>query len=394
MIIGLGTIINFLAIVAGALIGTLLGDRLPNKTRDVVTDALGLMTLLVAGLSIIDITKPEFKEAVGPGMGVLIVLGSLILGGITGSYWKLEDRFENIGKKLKKSLKTRIKSKDENFVEGFVSASLLFVVGPLAILGSISDGLGKGIEQLALKSSLDFFASIAFAASLGIVSEVPGISSVIHDALKGKLNIQSFEKNVIEVNSGLHVLTGITNPKRWPELRTEGLLQVLKQASQIYPNIVCDLSAVLPETLDPNLNNLDIFRRFDHIPKVLELSSQLIFVSNANPLGLIRSSESLEALSEIYKREPLIVLNKVNSFSLGAKYESTVEAILGRWTNPEQIQRIPDRPELFAGSWLKAESVLNLGDGEIVGIFNKISNLVRNEVSKPPKSKRFLRRVS
>jgi uncharacterized membrane protein YqgA involved in biofilm formation len=168
MIIGLGTIINFLAIVAGALIGTLLGDRLPNKTRDVVTDALGLMTLLVAGLSIIDITKPEFKEAVGPGMGVLVVLGSLILGGITGSYWKLEDRFESIGKKLKKTLKKKIKSKDENFVEGFVSASLLFVVGPLAILGSISDGLGNGIEQLALKSSLDFFASIAFAASLGI----------------------------------------------------------------------------------------------------------------------------------------------------------------------------------------------------------------------------------
>ena len=232
------------------------------------------------------------------------------------------------------------------------------------------------------------------AASLGIVSEVPGISSVIHDALKGRLNIQSFEKNVIEIDSGLHVLTGITNPKRWPELRTEGLIQVLKQASQIYPNIVCDLSAVLPETLDPNLNNLDIFRRFDHIPKVLELSTQVIFVLSANPLALIRSSESLEALSEIYKREPLIVLNKVNNFNLGAKYESTVEAILGRWTDPEQIQRIADRPELFAESWLKAESILNLGDAEIVAIFNKISNLVRNEVSKPPKYKRFLRRVS
>jgi MinD-like ATPase involved in chromosome partitioning or flagellar assembly len=232
------------------------------------------------------------------------------------------------------------------------------------------------------------------ASSLGIVSEVPGISSVIHDALKGRLNIQSFEKNVIEIDSGLHVLTGITNPKRWPELRTEGLIQVLKQASQIYPNIVCDLSAVLPETLDPNLNNLDIFRRFDHIPKVLELSTQVIFVLSANPLALIRSSESLEALSEIYKREPLIVLNKDNNFNLGAKYESTVEAILGRWTDPEQIQRIADRPELFAESWLKAESILNLGDAEIVAIFNKISNLVRNEVSKPPKYKRFLRRVS
>jgi MinD-like ATPase involved in chromosome partitioning or flagellar assembly len=232
------------------------------------------------------------------------------------------------------------------------------------------------------------------AASLGIVSEVPGISSVIHDALKGRLNIQSFEKNVIEIESGLHVLTGITNPKRWPELRTEGLIQVLKQASQIYPNIVCDLSAVLPETLDPNLNNLDIFRRFDHIPKVLELSTQVIFVLSANPLALIRSSESLEALNEIYMREPLIVLNKVNDFNLGAKYESTVEAILGRWTDPELVQRIPDRPKLFAESWLNAVSVLNLGDAEVVAVFNKISNLVRNEVSKPPRFKRFLRRVS
>jgi len=167
-LIGLGTLLNLVAIVAGAIIGALLGDRLSTKTRNVVTDALGLMTLLVAGLSIIDITKPEFKDAVGPGMGVLIVLGSLILGGITGSIWRLEDRFESIGRKLKKSLKKRINSQDANFVEGFVSASILFVVGPLAILGSISDGLGKGIEQLALKSSLDFFASIAFAASLGI----------------------------------------------------------------------------------------------------------------------------------------------------------------------------------------------------------------------------------
>ena len=166
--IGLGTVINFFAIVVGAVIGTLLGDRLSNRTRNVVTDALGLMTLLVAGLSIIDITKPEFQRELGPGIGVLVVLGSLILGGITGSIWRLEDPFESIGKRLKKSLNKKIKTNDSNFVEGFVSASLLFVVGPLAILGSISDGLGKGIEQLALKSSLDFFASIAFAASLGI----------------------------------------------------------------------------------------------------------------------------------------------------------------------------------------------------------------------------------
>jgi uncharacterized membrane protein YqgA involved in biofilm formation len=167
-LLGLGTIINFLSIIAGALIGTLLGDRLKNKTRDLVTDALGLVTLLIAGLSVIDITNPKLTQTVGSGIGVLIVLAALIVGGILGSYWKLEDRFENVGRKLKKSLRKRIKSDKGNFVEGFVSASLVFVVGPLAILGSISDGLGKGIEQLALKSALDFFASIAFAASLGI----------------------------------------------------------------------------------------------------------------------------------------------------------------------------------------------------------------------------------
>ena len=250
---------------------------------------------------------------------------------------------------------------------------------------------GKSSPTLLIE--LDAVAP-SVASSLGIVSEVPGISSVIHDALKGQLNIQSFEKNVIEVDSGVHVLTGIPNPKRWPELRTEGLIQVLKHASQIYPNIVCDLSAVLPETLDPNLSNLDIFRRFDHIPKVLELSTNVLFVLSANPLSLIRSSESLEALSEIYKREPLIILNKVNSFSLGSKYESTVEAILGRWACAEKILRIPDRPELFAESWLKAESILNLGDQEVVAVFDEISNLVRNEVSRPPRFKRFLRRVS
>jgi len=204
MIIGLGTIINVLAIVAGALIGTLLGDRLPKKTRNVVTDALGLMTLLVAALSIAEIAKPELTEAVGPGMGVLIVLGSLIFGGITGSYLRLEDRFESVGKKLRKSLKKRIKSKDENFVEGFVSASLLFVVGPLAILGSISDGLGKGIEQLALKSSLDFFASIAFAASLGIGVAFSALAVGVY---QGLFTILGFSLGDILIDSQVIALT-------------------------------------------------------------------------------------------------------------------------------------------------------------------------------------------
>ena len=234
----------------------------------------------------------------------------------------------------------------------------------------------------------------SLAPALGLVSEVPGVSSLVHDALKGRLSQESIEKNVIEVNPGLHVLTGISNPKRWPELRTEGLIQVLKLCSQMYANIICDLSAVLPESTDSSLNDVDIFKRFDHIPKVLEISSRNIFVLSATPLSLIRASEALEALHEINKSEPLIILNKVNEINLGQKYESTVEAILGRWVNSGSIYRIPDRPEIFAESWMRAESVQDLGDKQLNEIFDEISKEVKNEISRPPKYRRFLRKVS
>lgn len=234
----------------------------------------------------------------------------------------------------------------------------------------------------------------SLAPALGLVSEVPGVSSLVHDALKGRLSQESIEKNVIEVNPGLHVLTGISNPKRWPELRTEGLIQVLKLCSQMYANIICDLSAVLPESTDSSLNDLDIFRRFDHIPRVLEISARNIFVLSATPLSLIRASEALEALQEINKSEPLIILNKVNEINLGQKYESTVEAILGRWVNSGSIYRIPDRPEIFAESWMRAESVQELGDKQLNEIFDEILKEVKNEISRPPKYRRFLRKVS
>ncbi len=180
--IGLGTLINVLAIVLGSLIGTLIGSKFSKKTRNLVTDTLGLTTFVIAGLSIADIANPTLKENLGSGVGVLIILGSLILGGITGSILELEKRFENIGKRLKKRFAKK-KDKNSTFVEGFVSASLVFVVGPLAILGSISDGLQNGIELLALKSSLDFFASIAFASSLGIGVMFSALAVGVYQAL-------------------------------------------------------------------------------------------------------------------------------------------------------------------------------------------------------------------
>jgi uncharacterized membrane protein YqgA involved in biofilm formation len=180
-VIGLGTLINIAAILAGSAVGIVLGHRLPQRTRDVVTDGLGLITMLVAALSVAALLDPAVEPAVG-AVGVLIVLGSVLIGGIVGSLLQIEARLEGVGESIRRRLgdgRTDVEvdgslsdpdpaaSPRSTFVEGFVTASLVFCVGPLAILGSLSDGLGLGIDQLALKSMLDGFASIAFAATLG-----------------------------------------------------------------------------------------------------------------------------------------------------------------------------------------------------------------------------------
>jgi uncharacterized protein len=165
---GLGTVINVCTVLVGSSLGVLLGHRLPNRTREVVTDALGLVTLLVAGMSASAVSSSALSAAVGTSAPVLIVLGSLLLGGIAGSLLRIEERLEGLGVKLQAWFaRTSDSAERRRFVEGFVAASLLFCVGPLTVLGSLSDGLGNGADQLILKATLDGFAAIAFAASFG-----------------------------------------------------------------------------------------------------------------------------------------------------------------------------------------------------------------------------------
>ncbi|MHB0980020.1 MAG: DUF554 domain-containing protein [Thermoleophilia bacterium] len=148
---GLGTLINMGAVMAGTAVGVGLGGRLPARVRETVMDGLGLLTF-VMGLRMAFETQ-QF----------LVVLGSILLGGLIGEGLDIERRLERFGDRLQ----ARLASGSRTFSTGFVTASLLFCVGPMAVLGSIEDGLKGSVEILTVKSILDGFASLAFASTLG-----------------------------------------------------------------------------------------------------------------------------------------------------------------------------------------------------------------------------------
>ncbi len=188
---GAGTLLNVVAVALGSVVGIAFGARLPQRIHDVVTDGLGLVTLMMAGLSVVAVTSDDLVQAVGEGIPVLLVLAALLLGGVTGSALQIEARMESFAGWLQRRLvregmddvvaqegaldptapdvsKGAGVTAQARFVQGWTSASLLFCVGPLAVLGSLNDGLGLGIDQLVLKSALDFFAAVAFASAFGV----------------------------------------------------------------------------------------------------------------------------------------------------------------------------------------------------------------------------------
>ncbi|CAN2198845.1 COG1811 Uncharacterized membrane protein, possible Na+ channel or pump [Candidatus Nanopelagicaceae bacterium] len=164
MFAGVGTLINVVAILIGSSIGIFAGTRITKKSQSLITDVLGLITALGAASALAPLWSPTFQASLPKSSALLVILASMLIGGLIGSALSLENRLDSFGENLRRRFKA---SQESPFVEGFVSASLLFVIGPLAILGSVSDGMSQGIDQLILKSSLDFFAAMAFASTLG-----------------------------------------------------------------------------------------------------------------------------------------------------------------------------------------------------------------------------------
>ena len=148
---GLGTAINVVTVLVGGGVGTLVGARLPERMRETAMQAIGVITLLV-GIS-------NFLRLDNPLVPLVSVIGGLVIGEALG----IDSALKRFGDSLEKWF-----SKGESPVSrAFVTTSLLFCVGPLTVLGSLQDGLTGDYHLLALKSALDFIASLSFASVLG-----------------------------------------------------------------------------------------------------------------------------------------------------------------------------------------------------------------------------------
>jgi uncharacterized membrane protein YqgA involved in biofilm formation len=123
---GIGTLINIVAIIAGSALGVLVGGRMSIRTRNLLTDTLGLTVILAGAGALISLWSPRCVSSLPTGWTLLSLLAILLIGGLIGSAARLEDRLDGLGEKLRIRFRA---SSEGHFVEGFVSASLIFAIG-------------------------------------------------------------------------------------------------------------------------------------------------------------------------------------------------------------------------------------------------------------------------
>jgi len=153
---GLGTVINTGLVIAGSGLGVLIGDRIPERMRTTLLQVIGLVTIALGISDAID-TRNMVFPLVGMAVGALI-----------GELLRIEDRLEGLGTRLQKRFDRRTQAGERSFVKGFVTASALYCVGPLTVLGAIEDASGETPQLYIIKGLLDGFVSIMFAAMYGL----------------------------------------------------------------------------------------------------------------------------------------------------------------------------------------------------------------------------------
>src|ERR1051325_4960040 len=187
-----GTLLNIATVLVGSILGLVFGARIPDKLKSSVIAGMGLF---VAAMGIQMFLKTE---------NPLIVLGSILIGTLLGEWWGIEDGLHRIGEFLEQKFSREEDDGSNRFVRGFLTASLLFCVGPMTILGSIQDGLTGDYNLLAVKSVLDGFASIAFASTLGVGV---AFSTIIILVYQGGISLLAGQLNAIVTPSMMNELT-------------------------------------------------------------------------------------------------------------------------------------------------------------------------------------------
>jgi uncharacterized membrane protein YqgA involved in biofilm formation len=169
---GLGTIINTATVVIGGGCGAFFGRKIPARLKDLVVQTIGLVTI---GLGLSDVLKTH---------NMVIPLVSLVVGGILGELLKIEDLLECLGSRLQRRFASS--SDESSFVRGFVTASLLFCVGPLTILGALQDASGETPQLYIIKGTLDGFMSMVLTAAHGIGAAFSALSVFV---VQGSLTV-------------------------------------------------------------------------------------------------------------------------------------------------------------------------------------------------------------
>ncbi len=207
--IALGTIINVIAIIAGSLLGLFAGKLISEKAQMGIRNFLGLVTFLVAISMIWSGIKETDRYFAVIGISML----SLIIGNAIGKLIGIQKHLNKAGIAATDRFAEAVKSKNKNFSEGFITATLLFCVGPMAILGALEDGVSGNFTVLAVKASMDGLAAMAFASTFGIgviLSAIPvgiyqGTLTLAAAALSGSLSPPMIAS--IGVTGGMIVMT-------------------------------------------------------------------------------------------------------------------------------------------------------------------------------------------
>lgn len=215
--VGLGTLINTATVLTGGVVGLVIGDRIPDRIRTIVVQVIGLVTL---GIGLGDVLKTH---------NIVFPLVGMVIGGVIGELLAIEQRLEKFAELIRRRFARN--QEPGKFINGFVTATLLFCVGPLTILGAMQDATGETPQLFIIKGTLDGFMNVIFGAIYGVGAVFSALSIFV---VQGSLTI------------GGTALDSLLNDRMRTELFAAGGLAVMAISLNLLEIKKIRLASLLP----------------------------------------------------------------------------------------------------------------------------------------------------